>query len=290
MLLTGKARLAGVMGWPVSHSLSPRLHGYWFERYGIDGAYIPLPVHPENVALAFQALPRLGFRGWNVTVPHKEAAARLVDELEPAAARIGAVNTVLVQDDGRTRGLNTDGLGFIANLRAQAPAWRPETGPVLLLGAGGAARGIGVALLGAGVPSLRLTNRTQDRAAALAAELAAFGRPVETAHWSQRSEATAGITLLVNCTSLGMVGQPTLEMQLGGCLRRPWWLTWSTCRWRRRCWPRHVQPATRSWTGWACCCTRLCPVSAIGVALPRRSTRHCTRSSWPGSRPGPPDS
>ena len=137
-------------------------------------------------------------------------------ELEPAAARIGAVNTVLVQDDGRTRGLNTDGLGFIANLRAQAPAWRPETGPVLLLGAGGAARGIGVALLGAGVPSLRLTNRTQDRAAALAAELAAFGRPVETVRWSQRSEATAEVTLLVNCTSLGMVGQPTLEMQLGG--------------------------------------------------------------------------
>ena len=85
MLLTGKARLAGVMGWPVGHSLSPRLHGHWFERYGIDGAYIPLPVHPENVALAFRALPRLGFRGWNVTVPHKEAAARLVDELDPAA-------------------------------------------------------------------------------------------------------------------------------------------------------------------------------------------------------------
>lgn len=214
MQLTGKARLAGIMGWPVGHSLSPRLHGHWFARYGIDGAYVPLPTQAADLELAFKALPRLGFRGWNVTVPHKEAAARLVDELEPAAARIGAVNTVLVQDDGRTRGLNTDGLGFIANLRAQAPAWRPETGPVLLLGAGGAARGIGVALLGAGVPSLRLTNRTQDRAAALAAELAAFGRPVETVRWSQRSEATAEVTLLVNCTSLGMVGQPVLEMQL----------------------------------------------------------------------------
>ena len=117
--LTGKARLAGLVGWPVSHSRSPGLHGHWFERYGIDGTYVPLPVRPEDVELAFRALPRLGFLGWNVTVPHKEAACRLVDELDPMAARIGAVNTVLVQPDGRTRGLNSDGLGLP---RQSAPA------------------------------------------------------------------------------------------------------------------------------------------------------------------------
>jgi shikimate dehydrogenase len=211
MLLTGKARLSGLMGWPVSHSLSPRLHGHWFERYRIDGTYVPLPVEAEDLALAFKALPRLGFRGWNVTVPHKVAACRLVDELDPAAARLGALNTVLVQADGRTRGLNTDGLGFVANLRALAPDWRAGTGPALLLGAGGGARGVGGALLDAGVPSLRVTNRSPERAAALASEL---GGAVETVPWGERSEAMAGAALLVNCTSLGMGGQPPLELSL----------------------------------------------------------------------------
>ena len=142
MLLSGKARVAGVMGWPVGHSRSPRLHGHWFQRYGIDGVYVPLPVRPEDVELAFRALPRLGMRGWNVTAPHKEVAARLVDELDPAARRIGAVNTVLVLEDGRTHGLNTDGAGFLANLRQQAPSWRPDAGPVVVLGAGGSARAV----------------------------------------------------------------------------------------------------------------------------------------------------
>ncbi|MEK0085367.1 shikimate dehydrogenase [Benzoatithermus flavus] len=215
MLLSGKARLAGVMGWPVGHSLSPRLHGHWFERYRIDGTYVPLPVRPEDVALAFQALPRLGFLGWNVTVPHKEAAFRLVDEHDPAAARIGAVNTVLVQPDGRLLGLNTDGAGFLAHLRATAPSWTPAAGPVALLGAGGAARGIAVALLEAGVPSLRLTNRTPERAAALAEELARLGRGVELLPWAAREGAfLEGAALLVNATSLGMAGQPPLELSL----------------------------------------------------------------------------
>jgi shikimate dehydrogenase len=212
--LSGRARLAGVMGWPVGHSLSPRLHGHWFERYGIDGAYVPLPVRPDDVEIAFRALPRVGFRGWNVTVPHKESAARLVDELGPAAARMGAVNTVLVLEDGRTRGLNTDGVGFLANLRAQAAAWRPEAGPATLVGAGGAARGVGFALLEAGVPRLRLTNRTGERAAALAADLAAPRRPVEVVPWAERTESLGDSALLVNCTCLGMAGQPPLDLPL----------------------------------------------------------------------------
>ena len=145
-MLTGAARIAGVMGWPVSHSLSPLLHGHWLERYGVDGGYIPLPVRPEDVALAFRSLPRLGFRGWNVTIPHKEAAFALVDHRDPAAERTGVVNTVLVQPDGRLLGSSTDGYGFIANLDAQAPSWRAGQGPAVMLGAGGAAKAIGVAL------------------------------------------------------------------------------------------------------------------------------------------------
>ena len=213
MLLSGKARIAGVMGWPVGHSRSPRLHGHWFQRYGIDGTYIPLPVRPEDVEIAFRALPRVGFRGWNVTVPHKEAAARLVDELDPAARRIGAVNTVLVLEDGRTRGLNTDGAGFLANLRQQVPQWRAEGGPVVVLGAGGSARAVATALLDAGVPALRLVNRTVARAAQLAAELKGLG-PIASAGWDDLEHALADAALLVNCTSLGMTGQPPLEIEL----------------------------------------------------------------------------
>ncbi|MGD9512284.1 MAG: shikimate dehydrogenase [Geminicoccaceae bacterium] len=212
-MLSGKARVAGVMGWPVGHSRSPRLHGHWFQRYGIDGVYVPLPVRPEDVELAFHALPRLGLRGWNVTVPHKEVAARLVDELDPAARRIGAVNTVLVLEDGRTHGLNTDGAGFLANLRQRAPSWLPGTGPVVVLGAGGSARAVATALLDAGVPGLCLVNRSEPRARQLADELADLGA-VSAVTWDRVREALASAALLVNCTSLGMSGQPPLEIGL----------------------------------------------------------------------------
>lgn len=215
MLISGAARLAGVIGWPVTHSLSPALHGHWFERYGIDGAYVPLPVRPEDVELAFEALPRLGFRGWNVTIPHKEAAFRLVHEHDAAARRMGAVNTVLVQPDGRLLGCNTDGAGFIAGLRAQAPGWSPADGPAVILGAGGAARAVAAALLDLGVPALRLVNRTREKAAALAAELrpGAAALP-EAVPWEEREEALAGAALLVNATSLGMERSPPLEIRL----------------------------------------------------------------------------
>lgn len=215
MLLTGKARLAGVMGWPVGHSLSPRLHGHWLERGGIDGAYVPLPVAPDDVALAFRALPRLGFSGWNVTVPHKEAAFRLVDARDPAAARMGAVNTVLVREGGTLLGRNTDGEGFLANLDAEAPGWRAGRGPVVVLGAGGGARAVAFALLDAGAKGLRLANRRPERAEALAAELrAAAPVPVVAVAWAERSDALAGAALLVNTTSLGMAGQPPLAIAL----------------------------------------------------------------------------
>jgi shikimate dehydrogenase len=216
MLISGKARLAGVVGWPVGHSLSPRLHGHWLERYGIDGAYVPLAVRPGDLALAFRALPRLGFLGWNVTIPHKEAALRLVDGRDLSAERTGVVNTVMVDADGRTRGSSTDGPGFLANLRAQVPGWRPEAGPTTLIGTGGGARAVATALLDAGVPGLRLTNRTRERALALAQALRAMfpGAAVELVPWALRAAALEGAALCVNGTSLGMRGQPPLALDL----------------------------------------------------------------------------
>jgi len=210
MILSGKARLAGVMGWPVTHSRSPRLHGYWLRERGIDGAYVPLAVAPENLAAALAALPVLGFRGVNLTVPHKEAAVALCDAVDDHARRIGAVNTIAVDADGKLHGGNTDGYGFLENL-CQESAWQADDGPAVLLGAGGAARAIAVALLDAGVPALRIANRTAARAEALAA---ALDGPVETVAWADRATALSDAALLVNTTTLGMTGAPPLAIDL----------------------------------------------------------------------------
>ena len=205
-LLSGHARLAGVLGWPVSHSRSPRLHGYWLETLGIDGAYLPLPVHPEDFAAAVRSLAALGFRGANVTIPHKQAAFEVCDVVDATARRAGAVNT-LVFRDGRIEGSNTDGFGFLETVRDQAPGWQPADGPAVLLGAGGAARAIAAALLDAGCPLVTLVNRSRDRAEALAREL---GVPIAVAE----APPLAGAALLVNTTSLGMQGHPSLEIDL----------------------------------------------------------------------------
>jgi shikimate dehydrogenase len=214
--LSGRAALAGVMGWPVGHSLSPRLHGFWLRQHGIDGAYVPLAVEPARLEQALRALPALGFRGVNLTIPHKEPALALVDKATPAAARIGAINTVIVEPGGLL-GDNTDGYGFMASLAAGAPDWQAGAGPAVLLGAGGAARAIAVALIEAGAPELRLVNRTRARAETLAADLAAVAHEHGTAltvlPW-QDKEALAGAVLLVNTTSRGMTGQPALAIDL----------------------------------------------------------------------------
>ena len=209
--LSGRTRLAGIMGWPVAHSLSPRLHGHWLRRYGIDGAYVPLPVLPERLEQALNALPALGFAGANLTIPYKEAALSLVDRLSPAAERIGAVNTVVVEPDGALSGDNTDGFGFIASLSECGVGWQADAGPAVLLGAGGAARAVAVALLDAGAPEVRLLNRTPDRARTLAGEL---GGPIHAVDWAERAAALDGAALLVNTTSLGMRGQPPLVLAL----------------------------------------------------------------------------
>ena len=210
MILSGRAKLAGVMGWPVEHSRSPRLHGFWLERYGIDGAYLPLPVRAESFSQALRALAELGFRGVNVTLPHKQAALAACDEVSDEARRIGAVNTI-VMTDGRLRGSNSDGFGFLENLAELAPDWRPEQGPVAVLGAGGASRAVVAALLVAGVPELRLINRTKSRAERLAGDL---GGTIAICGWEETGLALSGLRLLVNTTSLGMSGQPPLEIDL----------------------------------------------------------------------------
>ena len=211
MILSGRAALAGVLGWPVSHSKSPRLHGYWLERHGIDGAYLPLPVAPENFATAVRALVDLGFRGANVTVPHKEEALALAlaDEADDNAKRIGAANT-LVFRNGRIVASNTDGFGFLANLEQGAPGWQPEA-PALVLGAGGAARAVIVALLDSGCREILLSNRTAARAEVLHDT---FGGSVRVVPWEEREAALTDLGLLVNTTSLGMEGQPPLSLDL----------------------------------------------------------------------------
>ena len=210
MSISGKAKLAGVIGWPVAHSRSPRLHGYWLEQLGIDGAYVPLPVQPEHLAQAIAALPRLGFAGVNLTVPHTEAVLPLVDHLDPVAKRIGAVNTLVIGADGSIHGRNTDAFGFLENLKQGAPTWSPSQGPAVILGAGGAARAVIVALLDAGVTEIRVVNRSPDRTRHLLADIPG----PQAVPWEQRHAALAGAALLVNTTLLGQSGQPALDLDL----------------------------------------------------------------------------
>ena len=201
-MLTGKAMLAGVTGWPVAHSRSPLLHGTWIARHGLDAAYVPLPIRAENFASAIRGLADAGFRGVNVTIPHKEAAFAVCDEVFFRARRAGAVNTLIFRE-GRILGDCTDGFGFLASL----PDFDPMRGPAVLLGAGGAARAIAAALLDAGCPQLILVNRTPERAEALAR---ALGGPIHVS----ATPPLEGAALLVNTTSLGMVGQPPLTLDL----------------------------------------------------------------------------
>jgi shikimate dehydrogenase len=207
-ILSGHAKLAGVLGWPVAHSRSPRLHGRWLERHAIDGAYMPLPVRPERFAEAVRSLRDLGFRGANVTIPHKEAAFAACDVVDATAHRAGAVNTLVFREDGSIHGSNTDGFGFLENIRATRPGWSAADGPAVVLGAGGSARAITAALLDAGCPHVTLVNRTPARAEALAR---ALGGPIAVAAAPPLRDAA----LLVNTTSLGMQGQPPLEIDLG---------------------------------------------------------------------------
>lgn len=205
--------LAGVIGTPIAHSRSPRLHGYWLKTLGLHGHYIPMDIAQADLAMALKALPRLGFVGLNVTIPHKEAVLRLADVVTDRATVIGAANTLIFQADGRLLADNTDGYGFLENLRQGAPDWRADEGPATVLGAGGAARAVVATLLDAGVPEVRLTNRTRARSEALRSE---FGTRITVVDWVQAGNAIEGASLVVNATALGMQGKSPLRVPLDG--------------------------------------------------------------------------
>ena len=214
--MTGQPLLAGVVGWPIAHSRSPRLHGHWLRRYGVDGYYIPIGLPPEGFATGIRAAQALGFRGVNVTIPHKEAALALATDPTPLATSIGAANTLTFRADGTIHADNTDGYGFIANLRQQAPGWQAGAGPALVLGAGGSARAVIAALLAEGVPEVRVAGRTRTRAEALRAH---FGPRLAVLDWAEAPAAAAEAATIVNATSLGLAGSGDLPLPLDGVAR-----------------------------------------------------------------------
>ena len=203
--------MAGVMGFPVMHSRSPMLHNYWLKQHNLKGHYMPLAVRPEGLEAALKALPALGFAGCNLTIPHKETAMRLVDRLDAASKRIGAINCVTVEKDGSLSGTNNDGYGYIESVIQSHPGWRADAGPIVVMGAGGGARAVLVALAERGAREIRLLNRTDTRALLLAEDL---GSPIKAVAWSDRAKALEGAAMLVNTTSQGMVGQPALDIEL----------------------------------------------------------------------------
>jgi shikimate dehydrogenase len=203
--------LAGVMGWPVMHSRSPLLHNYWFKQHALAGSYVPLAIAPEDLAAALRALHPLGFAGVNLTIPHKQHAMTIVDEVDTVAIRIGAISCVAVRPDGSLLGSNNDCYGFIHNLKQAQPGWRADAGPIVVLGAGGGARAVCYGLLQEGAKEIRLVNRTLARANGIAAE---FGSAIEALTWEERHDALAGVAMAVNATSQGMSGQPALDIRL----------------------------------------------------------------------------
>jgi shikimate dehydrogenase len=203
--------LAGVIGSPIAHSRSPILHNYWLKRYGIKGHYVPLDIAQADLAEALRMLPKLGFAGVNVTIPHKESVIALADIVTDRAALIGAANTLIFRSDGKIHADNTDGSGFVSNLRQYAPDWQPKAGPAVVFGAGGAARAIIAALIEVGAPEIKLTNRTRARAEALRAD---FGAKVTVVDWVQAAHVLDDAATVVNTTALGMIGKPEFNVSL----------------------------------------------------------------------------
>lgn len=208
-----KIPLAGVIGYPIVHSRSPRLHRHWLQTYGLDGHYIPMDVAPENLEQVLRSLPKAGFVGVNITVPHKEAVMQIADQITDRATLIGAANTLIFLPDGKIHADNTDGYGFMENLRAGAPDWDPTSGPAVVLGAGGASRAVVSALCEVGVPEIILTNRTRLRADKLRED---FGQRIRVVEWVQAGNVIEEAKLVVNTTSLGMMGQRELRVPLDG--------------------------------------------------------------------------
>jgi shikimate dehydrogenase len=203
--------IAGLVGWPVAHSRSPVIHNHWLARYAIPGRYVLFPVPAERLADALRGLSALRLRGCNVTTPHKQAVMPLVDDVDPLAKRIGAVNTIVVQEDGSLRGFNNDGNGFVQSIRDARPDWRPDAGPIAIIGAGGAARAVVASLADQGAREIRVVNRTYERARELQA---LFGPPASAVRWDARADALAGVALVANATNQGMGGKSALDLAL----------------------------------------------------------------------------
>jgi len=206
-----KIPLAGVIGHPIAHSRSPALHGFWLRRYGVKGHYIPMDVAPADLETTLRHLPKIGFVGLNVTLPHKEAILKIADVITDRAALIGAANTLIFRKDGKIHADNTDGAGFVANLRQNAPHWVPAAGPAAVFGAGGAARAVVAALIEVGVPEIRIANRSRPRAEALRAD---FGAKLVVYDWVQAANMLEGAATVINTTSLGMAGKPEFRVPL----------------------------------------------------------------------------
>ncbi len=203
--------MAGVMGWPVMHSRSPMLHNYLFNQYKLAGTYVPLAIRPEGLAAALRALHPLGFSGCNLTIPHKQQAMTIVDEVDAVAKSIGAISCVVVRPDGTLAGSNNDCYGFIQNLKQAIPGWRADAGPITVIGAGGGSRAVCYGLAQEGAREIRLVNRTFARAQGIATE---FGGPIKAYPWEQRHDLLEGVAMAVNATSQGMVGNPALDIRL----------------------------------------------------------------------------
>jgi shikimate dehydrogenase len=201
---------ACVVGWPVAHSRSPLIHGFWLAKYGIEGSYVKQPLPPDQAAEFLRNLPAHGFVGCNVTLPHKETAFAVADERGPAAAAVGAANTLWLEG-GRLVAESTDTLGFINNLKATVPDVDLRGAAVAILGAGGAARAVIYSLLSEGVGGVRLMNRTHARAETLARH---FGARITVHDWEQRNTCVRGVRLLVNTTTLGMTGADRLDLDV----------------------------------------------------------------------------
>jgi shikimate dehydrogenase len=203
---------ACVIGWPVAHSRSPLIHGHWLKRYGIEGVYERAPVAPDGIAAFLGDLPGRGYVGANVTVPHKEAALAAAAHVDDIARSIGAANTLWLEN-GVLHATNTDAYGFLQNLDDRAPGWALPGGSAVVLGAGGASRSVLRGLLDRGFTDVRLVNRTRERAEELARF---FGPLVHPIAWENRGKALDNAALLVNTTTLGMEGMPSLDIDLGG--------------------------------------------------------------------------
>lgn len=216
---SARARVAGVIGWPVDHSWSPLIHGYWLEHLRIDGVYVPLPVAPGSLRAAVSGLAAAGLRGFNLTIPYKQQVVPLLDRLTDEAKAIGAVNTVTVASDGALEGHNTDSFGFKEHVVASYPQdvrWLTER-PRVVIGAGGAARAVVSGLLDLGTGELRIIGRSRAKVENMIADLRvsrAGNQHVKCVDWAEAGQALDDAVLLVNTTPLGMSGWPSLDLSL----------------------------------------------------------------------------